>query len=303
MVVLGHAVSREGISTDPEKKRVIKEWPEPVDESQLRAFLGTAGYYRQFVPNYAQIASPLHRACQKGDRFRWTAECEEAFQDIKHRLSSAPILAFPQLDVPFILDSDASDSGLGAVLSQVQCGKERVIAYAARALSKAERNYSTTRKELLALVWGTEHFETFLYGRRFLVRTDYSALQWLRNFKNPRGQVARWLERLSDFDFEVEHRPGQLHGNADGLSRLPWDEGASVKVERDATLIQSVNMEPLSRESIRAAQNQNPALSQVVRWLEIGVRPAGGDVEGGVTQTVIILVTMGKAVSQGRSGV
>ena len=99
---------------------------------------------------------------------------------------------------------------------------ERVIAYPVRSLSRAERNYSTTRKELLALVWGTEHFETFLYGRRFLVRTDHSALQWLRNFKNPRGQVARWLERLSDFDFEVEHRPGQLHGNADRLSRLPW---------------------------------------------------------------------------------
>ena len=101
----------------------------------------------------------------------------------------------------------------------------------------------------------------------------------------------------------MEHRPGQLHGNADGLSSLPRDEGSSVKVERDATLIQSVNMEPLSRESIRAAQNQNPALSQVVRWLETGVRPAGGDVEEGVAQTVIILVTMGKAVSQGRSGV
>ena len=281
VVVLGHVVSGKGISTDPEKIRVIKEWPVPADESQLRAFLGTTGYYRQFVPNYAHIASPLHRACQKGDRFRWTAECKEAFLHIKRKLTNAPILAFPQLDVPFILDFDASDSGLGAVLSQVQCGKERVIAYAARALSKAERNYSTTRKELLALVWGTEHFETFLYGRRFLVRTDHSALQWLRNFKNPRGQVARWLERLSDFDFEVEHRPGQLHGNADGLSRFPWDEGALEKIERDTTLIQSVNMGPLSRESIRAAQNQDPVLSQVVKWLETGVRPARGDVEGG----------------------
>ena len=135
------------------------------------------------MPNYVHIASPLHRACQKGDRFKWTAECEEAFRDIKHRLSSASILTFPQLDVPFILDNDVSDSGLGAVLSQVQCSKERLIAYAARALLKAERNYSTTRKELLALVWGAKHFETFLYGRRFLVRTDHSALPWLRNFK------------------------------------------------------------------------------------------------------------------------
>ena len=98
-----------------------------------------------------------------------------------------PILAFPLLNVPFILDSDASDSGLGAVLSQVQCGKEREIAYAACALSKAERNYSANRKELLTLDWGTGHFETFLYGRRFMVRTDHSALQWLRNIKNPRG--------------------------------------------------------------------------------------------------------------------
>ena len=154
------------------------------------------------------------------------------------------------MDIPFILDSDTSDSGLGAVLSQVQCGKERVIAYAARALSKAERNYSTTRKELLSLRWVTEHFETFLYGRRFLVRTDHSALQWLQNFKNPRSQVVRWLERLIDFDFEVEHRPGQLHGNTDGLSRFPWDDRALEKVERDTTLIQSVNMGPFSRESI-----------------------------------------------------
>lgn len=110
---------------------------------------------------------------------------------IKRHLTNAPILAFPQLDVPFILDTDACDSGLGAVLSQVQGGKERVIAFAARALTKAERNYSTTRKELLALVWGSERFETYLYGRRFLARTDHNALQWLRNFKNPKDQVAR----------------------------------------------------------------------------------------------------------------
>ena len=230
VVVLGHVVSQEGIFTNPEKVHIIKEWPIPPNATQLTAFLGTAGYYRQFVPNYAQIAFPLYRAEQKGDNLTWTAECEEAFRKIKRHLSNAPILAFPRLDVPFILDTDASDSGLGAVLSQVQDGEERVIAYAARALSKAERNYSTTRKELLALVWGSEHFETYLYGRRFLARTDHNALRWLRNFKNPRGQVARWLERLSDFDFEVQHRSGRLLNNADGLSRFPWDEqGAKLR--------------------------------------------------------------------------
>ena len=136
--MLGHVVTRDGISTDPEKVKVIREWPVPANESQLKAFLGTAGYYREFVPNYADIAAPLNTASQKGERFRWTAECEEAFLSIKRKLMNAPILAFPWLDVPFILDTDASDRGLGAVLSQVQDGKECVIAYAARALSKAE---------------------------------------------------------------------------------------------------------------------------------------------------------------------
>ena len=197
------------------------------------------------MPNYATIAAPLHRASQKGECFRWTVQCEEAFASIKRKLTNAPILAFPQLDEPFILDTDASDKGLGAVLSQVQGGNERVIAYAARALSKAEGNYSTTWKELLALVWGAEHFEAYLYGRRFLVRTDHSALQWLQNFKNPRGQVACWLERLSDFYFEVgqSHGSGQSHGNADGLSRLTWESINSVE---DAMLNNSVNVEPLS---------------------------------------------------------
>ena len=106
---------------------------------------------------------------------------------------NAPIFAFSQLDVPFILDTDAGDRSLGEVLSEVQGGKERVIAYAACALSKAERNLSWTQKELLTLVWGMEHFET--YRGRFLARTDHSSLQWLKNFKNLRGQVARWLEK------------------------------------------------------------------------------------------------------------
>ena len=280
VIVLSHVMTRDGISTDPEKVRVIKEWPVPEDESQLKAFLRTASYYRQFVPNYATIAAPLHRASQKGERFRWTVQCEEAFASIKRKLTNAPILAFPQLDEPFILDTDASDKGLGAVLSQVQGGNECVIAYAARALSKAEGNYSTTRKELLALVWGAEHFETYLYGRRFLARTDHSALQWLQNFKNPRGQVARWLERLSDFDFEVEHRSGQSRGNADGLLRLTWESINSAEQDEDAVSINSVNVEPLSRESIKVALKQDPILSQVVDWLKTGVKPARCDVEG-----------------------
>ena len=190
-------------------------------------------------------------------------------------------------------------TGLEVVLSEVQSGRERIIAYAAHALSKAERNYSTTRKELLALEWTTEQFETSLYGQYFLARTVRSALQWLRNFKNPRGQVTRWLARLSYFDFVVEHCPGSLHGDADGLSCLSWDEDASVKDQRDATLIQSVNMEPLSKDSLRMTQNQDSILLQVETWL-IWCQAPRGDVDGGGVQTTIVLITVGKAVFEGQ---
>ena len=105
-------------------------------------------------------------------------------------------------------------------------GEEKPIAFAAKALRKAERNYSVTRKELLALVWGMEHFAPYLGGKSFTVRTDHNALKWLNNFKEPKGQVARWIERLSIFDFKIEHRPGRYHGNADGVSRIPWEDNA-----------------------------------------------------------------------------
>ena len=136
--------------------------------------------------------------------YSWSHECNAAFATLKRKLTTTPVLAYPKFDTSFIVDTDASNVGLGAVLSQVQDGQEKVIAYAAKTLSKAERNYSTTRKELLAMVWGLEHFEPYLWGKHFTVRTGHSVLRWLRNFKNPKGQVARWLERLSEFDFSVE---------------------------------------------------------------------------------------------------
>ena len=127
-------------------------------------YVGCAGYYRQFIPQYADIAAPLYKLEQKGTMYLWTEPCEVAFNLLKTKLTTAPILAYPQHETPFILDTDASGVGLGAVLSQVQHGEEKVIAYAAKSLSKAERNYSTTRKELLAMIWGMEHFEPYLWG-------------------------------------------------------------------------------------------------------------------------------------------
>ena len=164
---LGHVVSRGGVSTDPEKTVKVTEWPTPTSVQEAQQFLGLASYYRRFVHNFAEIAKPLHRLTEHGREFFWTLECETAFATLKNRLSSAPILSFSDFSKPFLLDTDASQEGIGAVLSQISDGNEQVIAYASRTLSKAEQKYSVTRKELLAVVMFTNHFRPYLLGRNF----------------------------------------------------------------------------------------------------------------------------------------
>ncbi|BHF67614.1 hypothetical protein SprV_0301064100 [Sparganum proliferum] len=222
---LGHVVSAAGIETDDEKVTQIREWPTPADVTEVRSFLGLASYYRRFIKDYAQIAGPLHKLTQKDVKFKWTADCTNSFQTLKDKLCSTPILVFPDISNDagkFILDTDASDTAIGAVLSQQQPdGTERVIQYLSRSLTKAERRYCVTRKEMLALTHFVEECRPYLQYRPFVVRTDHSALTWLRNFKNPEGQVARWQEKLAEYDFECVFRPGRQHGNADALSRKP----------------------------------------------------------------------------------
>ncbi|CAC5393395.1 unnamed protein product [Mytilus coruscus] len=165
---------------------------------------------------------PLHRLTEKNVIFKWNAECETAFNVLKKALITSPILTYPCIDKEFILDTDASGTGVGAVLSQINDeGKECVIAYFSRTLSRTERQYCVTRRELLAIVLAVKHFHHYLYGVKFTVRTDHGALNWLKNFKNPEGQLARWLEILGTYTFIIKHRAGLKHGNADGLSRRP----------------------------------------------------------------------------------
>ena len=222
VLYLGHVVSEAGITTDPEKIQVVREWPTPKCLREVRSFIGLTSYYRRYVKGYSDIARPLQALTEKSRIFRWTDECEEAFRRLKRLLSSAPILSYPDPSGgKFYLDTDASGYGIGAVLSQEQGGQERVIAYASRALKKPERNYCVTRRELLAVVTYVKHFKPYLYGRGFVVRTDHGSLRWLLNFQNPEGQVARWIQVLGEYDYQVIHRPGKGHGNADGLSRKP----------------------------------------------------------------------------------
>ena len=218
---LGHIISAEGIRADPAKVESVREWPVPKTQTEVKSFIGLASYYRRFVKGFADIARPLHQLTEKGKKFRWGDDCQEAFVQLKSRLITAPVLAYPDPQKMFVLDTDASDVGIGAVLSQESDDGEHVVAYASRALSKEERRYATTKKELLAMVTFTKFFKHYLLGKEFILRTDHGSLRWLHNFQGLEGQLARWVEQLASFNYKIVHRPGKQHVNADALSRLP----------------------------------------------------------------------------------
>ena len=223
---LGHVLSPDGVAADPEKVSQVAQWPVPRTAKELHSFLGLASFFRKFVRSFAEIAAPLFTLTSKEVDFRWTDEAQEAFERLKGALIAAPVVALPRFGPEaglFTLDCDCSDLGAGAVLFQEQDGEQRVIAFASRKLSKSQRNYSTTRKELLACVLFVQHFRHYLLGKKFRLRTDHASLQWLINFKQPSGMIARWLEILAEFDFDILYRPGVQNTVADSLSRRPAD--------------------------------------------------------------------------------
>ena len=218
---LGHIVSAEGVLPDPSNTSKIRDWPVPRNVTEVRQFLGLCSYYRRFVRNFSILAKPLSDLTCKDSELVWNSTCQQAFDELKAKLTGPEITAFPRDDCPFLLDTDACDTGIGAVLSQVQAGQERVVAYASRSLNRAERNYCVTDKELLAVRYFVEYFRHYLLGRQFCIRTDHQALKWLFSLREPKGRIARWIEILSAYQFSIEYRPGKKHGNADGLSRCP----------------------------------------------------------------------------------
>ena len=228
---LGHVISQEGVSTDPSKVSAVADWPRPTTVTELRSFLGFASYYRRFVEGFAKLAAPLYRqvaewAGSKTQRGRsplvvnaWSADCERSFTALKARLVSAPTLAFANFSLPFILEVDASHSGLGAVLSQEQEGIVRPLAYASRSLHPAEKNYSSMKLEFLAMKWAmVEKFKEYLWGHPCVVWTDNNPLSHLETAKLGATEQ-RWVAELSAFEYSVRYRPGRINKNADALSR------------------------------------------------------------------------------------
>jgi transposase InsO family protein len=271
---LGHIVSASGIEADPEKTRVVANWPRPRNLSELRSFVGLCSYYRRFVRHFASIAKPLSQLTEKNRPFEWSTAQEEAFQELKARLISAPILAAPMDNGLYVLDTDASLVGLGAVLQQEQGDHLKVISYASRTLTPTERNYSTTKRELLAVIYGLKQYRQFLLGRHFQLRVDHSALTFIRKTPEVMGQAARWMDLIEEFDFDITHRAGAQHGNCDSLSRRPEEHKgeettAVARIQQSSESPRTEQEVELTLENIAEAQrndiNLRPFLNATLR--------------------------------------
>jgi len=233
---LGHVVSEDGVHPDPAKAAAVQKWPVPQGRKELSAFLGLCGYYQRFVPNFSTIAQPLHALMSQKVEWNWTPQCAAAFQELKERLVTPPVLGYPDFGKDageFFIDVDASDVAAGAVLSQVQNGQERVLAYGHKSFTDAQKRYCTTMKELCALVYFVRKYQDMVWGCHTTVRTDHQALLWLRKVHPAESMLERWyfvLEEALDLDCDVQsilesakwtvqHRAGKKHVNADALSR------------------------------------------------------------------------------------
>jgi hypothetical protein len=212
---LGHVISKEGIAVDPAKVKAVVEWRRPKTVTDIRSFVGLAGYYRRFIEGFSKIAAPLTRLTRKDYPFAWTEQCEASFQLLKERLTTAPILILPQPDEPYEVYCDASHHGLGSVLMQDQ----KVVAYASRQLKTHEKNYPTHDLELAAIVFALKIWRHHLYGGTFTVFSDHKSLKYLFDQKELNMRQRRRMDTLKDYDFSLQYHPGKANVVADALSR------------------------------------------------------------------------------------
>lgn len=228
---LGHVIDKNGIHTDQAKVECIVEYPAPKSVKEVRRFIGFSGWYRRFIYDFATVSAPITDLLKEPKKpstpkvkFVWNCAAEEAFQKLKLALSSAPVLATPNFDLPFIIQTDASDIGLAGVLVQGSGDQERVIAYMSQKFTSAQKKYSTTERECLAVLAAIEHFRPYIEGAHFTVITDHASLVWLQNLKNPNGRLGRWILRLQQYNFKLIHRKGKHNVVPDALSRAMVSE-------------------------------------------------------------------------------
>lgn len=219
MKYLGYMVDRNGLHVDPDKVQAMLQLPVPRTVREVRRIVGTFSWYRRFIPEFAAIIAPITALLKKSRKFEWTSECGLAFHQIRECLISAPVLSCPDYDLPFVVQCDASGHGIGAVLTQPHPNGDKVIAYLSRSLTRQERNFTTTERECLAVLWAIEKLRPYIEGVPFTVITDHYSLVWLQNLKDPTGRLARWAVRLQQYDFKIVHRKGKEHIVPDTLSR------------------------------------------------------------------------------------
>jgi hypothetical protein len=222
---LGRVVTKEGIAPNPENAEKIQTWEVPRNRKEIESFLGLACYYREYIEGFAEIVAPLNYLKKKGVEYRWGEEQDKAFVKVKEVLSTYPVLALPEDDGNYVLDTDAGANAIGGILHQWQdtpAGpKLRVISYGSRALRPAERNYSAPKAEMLAAITFIEKYQCFLSNKKFVLRCDNQALSWLKTYRMSTPMVARWITRLDGFHFEIEHRLRAQHMNADAMTKRP----------------------------------------------------------------------------------
>ena len=232
MKYLGVLVNRDGFRPDSDKIEPVVNYPVPKNLKHLRRFMGMASWYRKFLADIATIAEPLTSLTKKDRRYEWGAAQQEAFEKVKALIASAPVLARPSFNAQLVVQTDASDMGISAVLLQAIGGQERVLEFASCTLSSAERNYRATERECLAVFWAIGKFRPYIEGYHFLVVTDHSSLQWLHSLHSPTGRLARWALELQGHSFDVEHRKGALNHVPDALSRMYEEEDLEVSEPR-----------------------------------------------------------------------
>ncbi len=219
---LGHVVGEERLRPHPDKVQAIVQAERPKTKKQVKSFLGLIGFYRKFVPNFSHIAVPLTDLTKKGsaNMVAWGDAQQNAFETLKQSLTVSPILKLPEIDQPFILQTDASDKGIGAVLLQEEAGKKMPVSYASRKLKKNELAYSVIEKECLALIWAIQKFHRYLYGRQFQLETDHQPLTYLNKSKMANARLMRWSLQLQPYRFRIIAIKGTDNVGADYLSRV-----------------------------------------------------------------------------------
>ncbi|KAG8493004.1 hypothetical protein CXB51_012618 [Gossypium anomalum] len=257
---LGHVVSGDGIRVDPSKISAIVNWKPPKDVSEVRSFLGLAGYYRRFVEGFSMIASPMTKLLQKNVKFDWTEECQLSFEKLKELLTKAPVLVQPELGKEFVIYSDASSIGLGCVLMQ----EGKVVAYASRQLKPHEKNYPTHDLELAAIVFALKIWRHHLYGEKCRIFTDHKSLKYLMDKKDLNLRQRRWLELLKDYELIIDYHPGKANIVTDALSRKSLFAlramGTNLTMSDDGLLLAELRVKSLFLQQVREAQKNDSEL-------------------------------------------